>query len=590
MPRTERDRRIGATDGRRPFARTMPAILIAAAALLLPAAALASVAASGPAAAGPGAPGFLLALLPLFVVLAGIVFLKQSGATMALVGLAVAVLLAVAFFKTPLMVALGGSWYGFVKSFGISIAVVLTMFMIFLMKEVGALGIISAAVKRTVVGKEVQALNIGIGFGSFLTSLGIVTPAMFPPLLVAMGFAPAAAVAIAVLGYNATTSFALLSIPITLPADLFQLDLLAFTLKICIYLPLISVALGFGVLWLVGGRESMRRGAVPAVISGLAVSLSALGFAMINYASGREIIPVRIMGIVAGLFGMAVLILWQRIFQGRRIAAELERVRAENPIHAPALWRALSPWIVLTLLASVVSFPKVNLWLKGVPGQLEVFRVFDRVVDLNILGEIYFWILVAILVSSLFLRPTAAQWRQALDVWRRRFLSPFIAYAVYFSIAYVMAWSAMETVAGAAGTALVPGALFQGWNMNAVIGTALAALFGGAYAFVSPALGLFGAVVGGSETGSNVLFMKIQQKACADVGLSDKQFMTVYGAHAAAGGVASAITPAKITNAVATIGEGKRLEAEIMRKHLAIALLLTGVIGLLTGLFVALAF
>lgn len=546
--------------------------------------------AAAAAAGGPGLLGFVLALLPLLVVLAGIIVLKQSGATMALVGWGVALLLAVAFFKTPLTVALGGSWYGFVKSFGISIAVVFTMFMIFLMKEVGALGVISGAVKRTVVGKEVQALNIGIGFGSFLTSLGIVTPAMFPPLLIAMGFAPAAAVAIAVLGYNATTSFALLSIPITLPADLFHLDLLAFTFKICIFLPLISVGLGFGVLWLVGGRESMRRGAVPAVIAGLSVALFSLGFAVINYASGSEIVPVRIIGILAGLLSMVVLILWQRVFQGRCLAEELSRVRAENPIDARALWRSLSPWIILTALAAIVSFPKVNLWLKGLPGDLEVFRVFDKVVDLNILGEIYIWILVSVLLSCLFLRPTAAQWRAAQQVWLKRFLSPFVAYSVYFSIAYVMAWSAMEVVSVQAGSALRPGALFQIWNMNVVVGAALAAFFGGAYPYISPALGIFGAVVGGSETGSNVLFMEIQKKACTDIGLTDKQFMTVYGAHAAAGGVASAITPAKITNAVATIGEGKRLEAEIMRKHMAIALLMTVAIGILTGVFVTLAF
>jgi lactate permease len=537
----------------------------------------------------PGALKFVFALLPLLVVLAGIVWLQQSGATMAIVGWLVAVALAVVYFKTPLAVALGGSWYGFVKSFGISIAVIFTMFMIFLMKEVGALGVISGAVKRTVVGKEVQALNIGIGFGAFLTSLGIVTPAMFPPLLVAMGFAPAAAVAIAVLGYNATTSFALLSIPITLPADLFHLDVLAFTFKICLFLPLISVGLAFGILWLVGGRESMRRGAVPALVAGLSVAIFALGFAVINYATGKEIIPVRIIGVLAGLLSMAMIVAWQRIFQGERIADELARVRAENPIDARALWRALSPWIILTLFAATVSFPKVNLWLKGLPGRLEVFKIFDKVVDLNVLGEIYFWILVATLASCLFLRPTRAQWKAALRVWLKRFLPPFIAYSVYFSIAYVMAWSAMQVALGETGRALVPGAFFQAWNMNIVVGATLAAFFGGAYGFVAPVLGLFGAVVGGSETGSNVLFMKIQQKACADVGFSDKQFMTVYGAHAAAGGVASAITPAKITNAVATIGESKLLEAQIMRRHMAIALLMTAGVGILAGIFVALA-
>lgn len=548
-------------------------------------------AAAATALAGPNLLKFVLALLPLLVVLAGILLLQQSGATMAIIGWIVSVILAVVYFKTSLMVALGGSWYGFVKSFGISIAVVFTMFMIFLMKEVGALGIISGAVKRTVVGKEVQALNIGIGFGSFLTSLGIVTPAMFPPLLIAMGFGPAAAVAISVLGYNATCSFALLAIPITLPAEIFNLDILAFTFKVCIFLPVVSVGLAFGILWLVGGRQSMKRGAVPAIISGFSVAAFALLFAVINYTSGREIIPVRIIGILAGLLSMVVLIGWQRIFQGRRIADELEQIKRENPINAGALWRALSPWIILTVLAAVVSFPDINRWLSGIPGSFEVFHVFDRPIDLNILGQIYTWILVAILLSTIFLKPTHEQWHTAVTVWRKRFLSPFLAYAVYFSIAYVMAWSAMETIGGTgSGAALARTAFFDGWNMNIVVGASLAAFFGGAYSYVSPTLGLFGAVVGGSETGSNVLFMKIQQQASLEVGLSDKQFMTVYGAHAATGGVASAITPAKITNAVATIGEGKKLEAAIMRKHMAIAILLTVVIGIMTGIFVSLAF
>ena len=54
--------------------------------------------------------------------------------------------------------------------------------------------------------------------------------------------------------------------------------------------------------------------------------------------------------------------------------------------------------------------------------------------------------------------------------------------------------------------------------------------------------------------------------------------------------MASAITPAKVTNAVATIGKGKELEAQIVRKHMAIAIILTVDMGVMTGVFVALAF
>ncbi len=122
--------------------------------------------------------------------------------------------------------------------------------------------------------------------------------------------------------------------------------------------------------------------------------------------------------------------------------------------------------------------------------------------------------------------------------------------------------------------------------MNVAIGSSLAAL-GPAYIVLASLLGLFGAVVGGSETGSNVMFFPIQKQASQDVGLNNKQFMTIYGAHANAGGIASAITPSKINNAVATIGGGGKLEAEIMKKNTAVVLLITAVLSLMTWIFVS---
>jgi lactate permease len=123
-------------------------------------------------------------------------------------------------------------------------------------------------------------------------------------------------------------------------------------------------------------------------------------------------------------------------------------------------------------------------------------------------------------------------------------------------------------------------------NMNVILGSTLAAVFGAGYIFVAASLGLFGAVVGGSETSSNVLFLKIQKTAADSIGLSHDKFMTVYGSHAVAGGIASAITPAKISNAVVTIDETHETESFIMRKHLIIALLLTISTGILTAVFV----
>ncbi len=532
---------------------------------------------------------FLLAFYPLLVVLFGVALLRQSGLRMAFVGLVVTIVLAVFQFGTPFEVALGASAYGFVKSFGISVSVAATMLMIFLMKEAGALQTVSKVIKQQVIGNEIQALYIGIGFGSFLSSLGVVTPALFPPLLVTMGFSPVSSIAIAVLGYDPTTSFSLLSVPITLPAEAslrligVQLSAVEMAFKIALFLPLVSTGFAFAILWLVGGRSSMRKGAVPAVVCGLTLAFACLGTVGLDYFTGVEYVPLRIVGVVAGLCAMVSLYAYQKL----RPQSVIKQKPADYP-SGKEIWRSFSPWILLTALAAVVSVPQIGRWLSNLLGEAEKITIFaDLTVDLDLLSQIYTWIVVAILLSLFTLRLTRKQVRNAVGVWVRRFAGPFLAYSLYFCIAFVMAYSAMTVANGALG----PSALYSELNMNVILGSTLASVFGAGYIFVAASLGLFGAVVGGSETSSNVLFLKIQKTAADRIGLSEAgfvtpRFMTIYGSHAAAGGIASAVTPAKINNAVVTIDAGKETESLIMRKHLIVAVLLTIATGIMTGILV----
>jgi lactate permease len=521
---------------------------------------------------------FLLAFFPLFVILFGVALLRQSGLRMALVGLALVIVLAVFQFGTSPEVALGASAYGFVKSFGISISVAATMLMIFLMREAGALQTVSKVMKQQVIGNEVQALYIGIGFGSFLSSLGVVTPALFPPLLVAMGFSPISSIAIAVLGYDATTSFSLLSIPITLPAQIGGLIPIELAFKVAIFLPVVSTGFAFAILWLVGGKQSIRRGAVPALVCGLVLAFSCLGTVSLDYFTGVEYVPLRIVGVAAGLLSMLSLLVYQKLAR----SSQKKPKSPDYPKNREVL-RAFSPWIMLTALAAAVSVQQVGSWLSNILGDFEKVNIFaNQQVDLDVLSQIYTWIFVAILLSFFTLRLNKKQARTAFSFWLKRFIGPFLTYSLYFSISFVMAYSAMEVVNGA----LTPSVSYGGLNMNLILGTTLASVFGAGYIFVAASLGLFGAIVGGSETSSNVLFLKIQRTAADNVGLNDAGFMTVYGSHAVAGGIASAVTPAKINNAVVTIDESHNTESLIMRKHLVIALLLTIATGILTGIFV----
>jgi len=515
---------------------------------------------------------FVLAIFALIVVFVGILQFRQSGATMAVVGLIVSLMLAIGFFNTDPLVALGAAIYGIFKSFGITISVLATMLMIFLMREVGALQTISIAIKRAATTKEQQALFLGVGFGSFATSLGVVTPSLFPPLLVAMGFSPFAAIAISVLGYNATTSYALLSVPISLPADVFRLDVFLFAYKVNIFLPVVAVLVSIAMLWIIGGKSSVKKGIVPAILTGLTIAFSCLIFGLLH-------VPIMLIGVLAGLVSMAVLYLHQRLVT--------RPTKAIGSIDRGKTIRALSPWLILIALALVVSMPQVTDWMRHFDGP--AFWIFDKPLDLDAFAQVYTWIFAATILSLLILKPTRDQLGKTMSFWIRRIWQPFIAYALFFGVAYVMAWSAMAVSNGK----LVPTSEFAVLNMNNVIGLTLAATFGAMFVFVAPWLGLFGAVVGGSEASSNVMFFPIQHKAAEGIGLTEagqnsSAFMTIYGSHANGGGIASAITPSKINNAAATIGAEAKLESEILRSHVPLVLVITFIVGLLTALFIAL--
>jgi lactate permease len=357
-----------------------------------------------------------------------------------------------------------------------------------------------------------------------------------------------------------------------------MINALAFAFKIAIFLPLVSTGFAFAILWLVGGKKSMRKGAIPALICGLALALACLGATSLDYLTGVEYVPLRIVGVVAGLCAMASLYIYQKL----KTHASQEPRTVDYPT-PKEVWRSFSPWIALTILASIVSIPQIDERLHKALGGADRITIFaDQSVDLKVFSQIYTWIFVAILVSLLTLRPTKKQVKAASKLWLRRFLIPFFTYGLYFSISYVMAFSAYSIAGGK--LVLLDSALNM--NMNAILGATLAIVFGAGYVFVAPYLGLFGAVVGGSETSSNVLFLSIQKRASQDIGLSDSGFMTVYGSHAVAGGIASAVTPAKINNAIVTIDAGKNMESHIMRKHLVVAILLTIATGILTGIFV----
>ncbi len=524
---------------------------------------------------------FILAILPILVVLIGMVVFYRSGTFVAFIGWGLSVLFAVTYFKTPLEVVLGATVVGFIKAFGITLAVIWTMFLIFLMRETSALGTLISYVRGIAKDKFEQTLFLGMGFGSLCTSLGMVTPAMFPPIFRLLGFSAFSAIALSILCYDPLTSFALFSIPITLPAKVAFVDLgikppqildlnhfiWDYTLKITLFLPVISVLFAYLMLWTVGGKEALKKEFIPGLLSGLVLSCTAL------FLAYTQLLPVEIIGIVAGLMTMVFVYLYYR--------TKKKDTKEERKSFDWQTFKSLSPLLILIIISGIVNIPSIKGYLANLLGSSEVIDVFaDKKEDLNIFANVWFWIMVVSFLSIFILQPTSSQLKNVFTLWIKRIWGPFFAYSLFFAVAFIMAWSGMEIVNGK----LVPGPFFKDVNMNLIIAGTLAKALGSAFPLVVPFIGLIGTFVGGSTTASNVLFAKIQWGITTKI-LGPEAFMWVYAAHAVGGGIASAITPSKITNAAATIGVSGREEGKFIKAVFWPVFLMTILAGIMLYLF-----
>ena len=176
----------------------------------------------------------------------------------------------------------------------------------------------------------------------------------------------------------------------------------------------------------------MRKGAVPASVCGLVLAFACLGAVSVDYFSGVEYVPLRIVGVLAGLCAMLSLLIYQKLTH-RPQTVEMDSSYPKRK----EVFRAFSPWIILTILAAVVSVPQVGSWLSSLLGSAEQVTVFaGEKVDLDLLSQIYTWILVAVLLSLSTLKPTGKQLKRAFGIWVRRFWGPFLTFGLYFAVSF----------------------------------------------------------------------------------------------------------------------------------------------------------
>jgi lactate permease len=461
---------------------------------------------------------------------------------------------------------------GIVDSLKITLMVGASIFMITYMSESGALRRIIVFVK-TLRGSHPawQILYLNFGVGCFLVSIGATPVSILPPIMIALGFPPVAAVALPAIGYDPLTTYALLGIPAVVftgeMADLSSLGILQQAapnlqevgMTFSLYMPVISTGIAVSMLFIAGGLKMLKdpRSLLIAILTGTTAGIAAI---ISNYLG-----VVTLTGIISGIAVLIVLGIyaWSQGYPIlNRSSLTKEDIEIEQKM---SLTRALSPWILLILFALITNLvqPVFQLLFVDLPFPV---TIGNFTLKTRFLWQAYTWVVVAVILSFFFLPSDKDTLKRTSSLFRKRSIRPMISAAIFFSIAWILNNSAPAN---------------DPLNMVSILSEFTSTNFSLIFPLLVPFIGFFGGFVSGSETSSIKMFSGYHVKTSNALNLDP---LTMATSNGVGGGLASVITPAKVQNAAATIDE-IGIEGQVIRKTIVIALIMVSILSVLTVLW-----
>ena len=226
----------------------------------------------------------MAAAIPLMVLFYMLAIRRAKGHVAALIGLAVAFLLAVALWGMPLGTAVSSVAYGVANGLFPIIWIVVTAVWVYNMTvESGEFEIIKDSLARLTDDRRLQAIFIAFAFGSFLEgTAGFGTPvAITAAMLAGIGFNPLYAAGLCLIANTAPVAFGAIGVPVIVAGQVSGYDPNLIAAIVGRQLPFLSVIVP---LWLCvtmcGFKRSME--VLPAIaVSGICFAASQFVFS--NY-------------------------------------------------------------------------------------------------------------------------------------------------------------------------------------------------------------------------------------------------------------------------------------------------------------------
>jgi lactate permease len=532
-------------------------------------------------------------LLTLFVLLGG---LKVRAWLSGLISLAVALVVAIALFDMPtgqaLLAGTEGAAFGF---FPILWIVINAIWVYNLTVATGHFDVLRRSFEKVSPDQRIQAIIIAFCFGALLEALaGFGTPvAITVVMLMALGFEPLKAAAVALIANTAPVAFGALATPIVTlstvasgASDASGLDVDTLGAMVGRQTPILALVVPLILVFVVDGKRGLRNTWLAAVVCGVAFAVAQ--FVASNYIS------VQLADIVAALVAAASVVLLLRVWTPADVlvaqpSTTQPRDAASVPVTAGSggggvstgsaaevpddsradVARAYAPYLVIIAIFSITNITAVKEFLAKEPWTysfawpgLDVYNTAGDAVSTT--TYVFNWLpaagtlmIIAGLITAAILRITPSTMART------------------YAATYVELRSAIITVMAVLGLAYVMNLSGQTGSMGAWLAGA-----GAGFAILSPILGWIGVAVTGSDTSANALFGALQVQTAADAGLDP----TLMAAANSSGGVlGKMVSPQNLAIAAAAVGMAGR-EGDIFRKVLGWSLGLLVLMCIIVGL------
>src|SRR5438552_9232368 len=268
----------------------------------------------------------LLAAFPVVVLLASIALFKIRIHFAALLGLAVALLVAIVVCGMPARAAGAATLYGAAYGlFPIGWIILNLIFLYQLTVEKGLFDILRRSLASIAPDPRIQVILVAFSFGAFFEgAAGFGTPvAVTAAVLIQLGFKPLAASGLSLIANTAPVAFGALGTPILALKAVTGIDEITLSKMVGRQLPFFSVLVPFWVVWAMSGFRGML-GIWPAALTA-GVCFAAPQFLVSNF-HGPWLVDI-----VASLCSMAGLVVLLRFWRPQE-SAGAGVVPVESPI------------------------------------------------------------------------------------------------------------------------------------------------------------------------------------------------------------------------------------------------------------------